>query len=187
MLKKLLILCFGILIGSICFADTALIQLGPDGRPIALPISSQQPEASSPALVTIAPAPLAPSTAKSITDTGSLPPLESPGYIYYTVPGGINLVTPWSAAIIAAGYDFVGHEGITQGFLPLASWWKITGVFGGGINGKGEGSPMGGAIINLVNANLSPTADFNVAITGGYNFNAKHALAVASGSVKFLK
>lgn len=123
----------------------------------------------------------------SLIETGSLPPLETPGYIYYTLPGSIKLVTPWSAAIMAAGYDFVGKEEITQGFVPLAAWWKITGVIGGGINGRGEGSPMGGGIINLVNARLGPTTDFNVAVTGGYNFNAKHALAVVSGSVKFLK
>lgn len=171
-------------------ADTALIQVGPDGRPYVLPIPTPlaekettqlppMPEASSIQTANTAPA--------SVTDVGSLPPLENPGYIYYTLPGGLNLVTPWSAAILAVGWDFIGKEEITQGFLPLATWWKVTGVIGGGINPQGEGSPMGGAIVNLVNAKINPTTDFNVAITGGYNFNAKHALAVASGSVKFLK
>jgi hypothetical protein len=167
---------------SVCYADTALVQVGPDGRPYVLPIPNAQTVMPTAAAVT--PAANAPA---SILETGSLPPLDSPGYIYYTLPGGVNLVTPWSAAILAEGYDFIGHESITQGYLPLASFWKITGVFGGGINGKGEGSPMGGAIVNLVNAKLGPGADFNIAITGGYNFNEKHALAVASGSVKFLK
>lgn len=183
-MKKLFVvlsLCFSVRILS--YADTALIQVGPDGRPYVLPIPNPpapapMPEASSVQTSNNAPA--------SVTDVGSLPPLE-PGYIYYTLPGGLNLVTPWSSAIAAVGYDFIGKEEITQGFVPLAAWWKVLFVFGGGINGRGEGSPMGGAIVNLVNAKLGPTADFNIAITGGYNFNAKHALAVASGSVKFLK
>ncbi len=181
MIKKLLILSTGILIGALCYGDTALVQLGPDGRPYVLPIPSPppMPEAS-----IVTPSNNAPA---SVTDIGSLPPLENPGYIYYTLPGNIKLVTPWSAAIMAVGYDFVGKEEITQGFLPLFAFWKVTGVAGGGINGKGEGSPMGGAIVNLANVKLSPMTDFNIAITGGYNINAKHALAVLSGSVQFLK
>ncbi len=185
-MKKSLIL---LLLCSVGYADTALIQVGPDGRPYVLPIPSTEPAvgSSTPTPVQVVPTPPAPPTAKSVTDIGSLPPLESPGYIYYTLPGDFNLITPWSAAIVAEGYDFIGKESITQGFVPLASWWKVTGVIGGGINGKAEGSPMGGAIVNLANVKLGPQADFNIAITGGYNFNAKHALAVASGSVKFLK
>ncbi len=184
----LLFALFFLLAATALFADTALIQIGEDGRPLVLPIPSPPaPVSATPTPVQIVPTPPPPPTAKAVTDTGTLPPLESPGYIYYTLPGGLHLVTPWSAGIVAEGYDFIGKESITQGFLPLASFWKVTGVMGGGINPRGEGSPMGGAIVNLANVKLSPDADFHVAITGGYNFNAKHALAVVSGSVKFLK
>lgn len=181
-------------VAALCAKTSAVVTEGEDGRfyativpgtansrvmiPSAMPAANAVIEANN-------------TGPDSVLDTGSLPPLKSPGYIYYTVPigalGSLNLVTPWSAAILAEGYDFVGEEAITQGFVPLFSFWKVTGVIGGGINGRGEGSPMGGAIINLVNANLGPAADFNVALTGGYNLNAGHALAVLSGSVQFLK
>lgn len=193
MTKNLIIralsISIGLIISTLCLpqsglADsTALVQIGPDGRPYVLPIPSPTP-VPMPEATLITPSNNAPA---SITDVGSLPPLDNPGYIYYTLPGGINLITPWSSAIAAVGYDFIGKEEITQAFLPLFAFWKVTGVIGGGINGHGEGSPMGGAIVNLANVKLSPTTDFNIAITGGYNFNANHALAVASGSVKFLK
>lgn len=181
-MKKFLAILF---ICSVAHGDVACVQKGDDGRMYVsqvINIPDAQPEMPAAAITT-------PSNnaGPSLTYTGSLPPLENPGYIYYTLPGGLNLVTPWSAAILAEGYDFIGKESITQGFLPLATWWKVTSVFGAGINGKGEGSPMGGAIVNLANVKLSEQADFNIAITGGYNFNAKHALAVASGSVKFIK
>jgi hypothetical protein len=123
----------------------------------------------------------------AVTETGSLINTQPPGYIYYTLKGGIDLITPWSAAIAATGWDFIGKETIAQGYLPLVRWWKITGVFGGGINGKGEGSPMGGGILTLAEASLGPNANFNLALTGGYNINAGHALAVVSGSIWFLK
>ncbi len=187
MIRKILILSTGILIGALCFADTALIQIDKNGRPIALPIPNTEPPIASTQPVTIVPAPPEPPTAKTPSDTGTLPPVWPKGYIYYTLPGGINLTTPWSAGILAEGYDFVGKESITQGYVPLAQWWKITGVFGAGINGKAEGSPMGGAIVDLATVPISSLADFHVAITGGYNINEKHALAVVSGSVQFLK
>lgn len=135
------------------------------------------------------PAPPVPVT--SAVQVASLPNPWPNGYIYYSVPAGplgaVNLITPWSAAILAEGYDFIGHESITQGYVPLGQIWKITAVLGGGINGRGEGSPMGGGILDIVNATLSPNADFHLAVTGGYNLNEKHALAVLSGSVQFLK
>jgi hypothetical protein len=186
MIKKLLFLAVGVLIGGLCFGATALIQLGPDGRPLALPIPSDI-NSSTPTPVVVTPPPVVPPTAQSSTDIGTLPAAWPNGYVYYTLPGGINFTTPWSAAIAAEGYDFVGHESITQGYLPLAQWKKVTGVIGGGINGKGEGSPMGGGIIDLATIPLSTLADFHMAVTGGYNLNEKHALAVISASVQFLK
>lgn len=161
------------------FADTALIQLAPDGKALALPIAAPPSKDAAP-------------TATSPTDIGSLPPKWPQGYIYYTLPGSllgkqVNLVTPWSAAIAAEGYDFIGKEAITQGYLPVFEFWKLTGVFGAGLNGKGEGSPMGGGILSLANAKINDSADFHLAVTGGYNLNAGHALAVLSGSVQFLK
>lgn len=177
-----------LLLPSISFAGPACMQQGEDGRMyVAEAVNIPDNVTEMPVATTITPL----SNDPSFSYTGSLPPLNAPGYIYYTVPigttGGLNLVTPWSAAILAEGYDFIGKESITQGFVPLFAFWKITGVIGAGINGKGEGSPMGGAIMNLAQVKLSETTDFNIAITGGYNFNADHALAVLSGSVQFLK
>lgn len=182
-MKKLLLIVGVLIFVSHAWADTALVQLGPDGRPLVLPI----PGNATPPVVTIAPNPPTPPTAKSATDVGTLPPAWPQGYTYVTLPGRINLVTPWSAAILAEGYDFVGKEEISQGYVPLVQWWKLTGVIGAGINGKGEGSPMGGAIVDLATVPVSNTVDFHVAVTGGYNLNEKHALAVLSGSVQFLK
>jgi hypothetical protein len=182
-MKKLLLLFF---LTPISHADIACMQQGADGRMYVaetVNIPSQPPENEAPAVISFTPG----QATMSFTTIGSLPPAETPGYIYYTLPGGLKLITPWSAGILAEGYDFIGHEGITQGYFPLAQFWKITGVFGGGINGRGEGSPMGGAIIDLARVPVSDKIDFHVALTGGYNFNAHHALAVLSGSVQFLK
>lgn len=148
-------------------ADMALIEVGPDGRPVAVPIASSSP-------------------------TVAAPPIWPQGNIYYTLKGGINFVTPWSAAIIAAGHDFIGDDTIYQGYLPLVTWWKITGVLGGGVGSDNRGSPLGGGILSLVNTALSPNATLNVAATVGYNFNGspvngKNAMAVLSASVQFLK
>jgi hypothetical protein len=187
-IRKFLILATGVLIGGLCFGATALIQVGKDGRAIALPIASPDVVTSTaPTPVVVTPPPVVPPTAQSSTDIGTLPAAWPNGYVYYTLPGGIKFTTPWSAGIAAEGYDFIGHESITQGYLPVAQWWKITGVFGGGINGKGEGSPMGGGIVDLATIPISTLADFHMAVTGGYNLNAKHALAVISASVQFLK
>jgi len=172
------------------FADTALIQVDPaTGRPIVVPIPNAEPPVVStePTPVKIVPSVPPPPVPAAPTDTGTLPPVWPVSYVYFTLPGGINLVTPWSAAIAAEGYDFIGHESITQGYVPLAQFWKITALLGAGINGRGEASPMGGGMVDLAHVPVSPMADFHLALTGGYNVNAKHALAVLSGSVQFLK
>src|SRR5579872_1572648 len=135
-LRWILALLIGLLLGKFCFATTALIQLGDDGRPLALPIPSQEPAASTaPVNVSIIPTASTP-TGTTALQTGTLPNVWPNGYIYYTLPGGINFVTPWSAAILAEGYDVIGREEITQGYVPLLQWWKITAIAGGGINAR---------------------------------------------------
>lgn len=160
-------------------ADQAGIILGEDGKAYVVPIGDVQ---------TTPPDKPAVDSALKIA---SLPNPWPQGYIYYTLPAGplgsIDFITPWSAAILAQGYDFIGHQSLTQGYVPLGQIWKITMVVGGGVNAQGEGSPLGGGILNIVNAKLAPEADFHVAVTGGYNVNQRQAMAVLSGSVQFLK
>lgn len=190
--KILKVLFVLVCLGGVARADTALIQLGPDGRPLALTIpgNTTVPDTTTVSQVQIVTSTPTPAPAASPTDVGTLPPVFPQSYIYFTIPspvGPVNLVTPWSAAIAAEGYDFIGKEAITQGYVPLVQYKKVTGVFGAGINGRGEGAPLAGALIDLAAVPLTASADLHFIVSGGYNFNEKHALAIFSGSVQFLK
>jgi hypothetical protein len=107
------------------------------------------------------------------------------GKIYYTVPGGINLVVPWSAAIAGGGYDFVSREELTTGYVPLGQYSRLTAVLGGGLNTKGQGSPLAGAMFTVAQGEVAQIP-LVVILSGGYNINAGHALAVLSLNAKIL-
>lgn len=157
-------------------ADTvpAGIMIGNDGKPYTVPVVQVTQPSST-----------------TVTSPTQVASLENPwpnGYIYYTVPGlNLNLVTPWSAAILAYGYDYIEKQSLAQGYVPLANWWKLTAIAGGGINTDKKGFPLAGGMLNLVNATISNTAEFHIIVTGGYDFNRNQALAILSPSVQFLK
>ncbi len=192
-----LTLAWGATLGAILWADTvpATVVQGADGRYYPASVNGQvMPSINAtdvaastvPVPVSIIPVEVS-SPVTSITQVAALPKVWPQSYIYFTLPGGVHLTTPWSAAIVAEGYDFVGRESITQGYIPFVQWWKLTGIFGGGIDAKGNGSPLGGGIVNLATIPLGTSSDFHLALTGGYNFNTQKIMVVASGSVQFLK